>query len=358
MKRTSDLHIAGISPLVSPSRLKEQYPLSETAASTVIESRRTVIDIIRRRDPRMLGIVGPCSIHDEQLALDYARRLRELARTVEDTIYLVMRVYFEKPRTRLGWRGLILDPDLDGSYDIAEGLRRARRILRSITDLGLPAGSEMLDPIVPQYTSDLVTWASIGARTTESQTHREMASGLSMPVGFKNGTDGSVATAINALTSSLHEHRFIGIDQDGNTSILHTTGNPNGHVILRGGRSGPNYHEEDVEDAVRQLREAGLGTSLLVDCSHANSQKDFTRQNKVFRSLIQQRREGQDAIVGFMLESNIHEGRQDIPDDPAKLTYGISVTDPCIGWEETERLLLGAHAELSRTVTSTTNVSR
>lgn len=346
MMRTSDLHIARITPLVSPRELKELHPLSEAAARTVVDSRRTITDIIRRRDPRMLGIVGPCSIHSAEVAYDYARRLAELSPKVEDTMYLVMRVYFEKPRTRLGWRGLILDPELDGTYDIREGLRRAREILVRITEMGVPAGSEMLDPIIPQYTSDLVSWASIGARTTESQTHREMASGLSMPVGFKNGTDGSVESAINALTSSLHEHSFIGIDQDGNTCIFQTTGNPNGHVILRGGRSGPNYHDESVEDAVSRLSAAGLDAAILIDCSHSNSQKDFARQNKVFRSLVRQRREGQDAIVGFMLESNIREGRQEIPDDLADLEYGVSITDPCIGWEETESLLLAAHRDL------------
>jgi 3-deoxy-7-phosphoheptulonate synthase len=242
---------------------------------------------------------------------------------------------------------MILDPHLDGSYDIQEGLRSARSILRQITNMGLPTGSEMLDPIVPQFTSDLISWASIGARTTESQTHREMASGLSMPVGFKNGTDGSIDTAINALASSHNAHSFIGIDQEGRTCVLNTAGNQAGHVILRGGRGGPNYHDEAVEDACRMMMEAGFDPSLLIDCSHSNSRKDPVRQEKVLRSLIRQRREGRDAIVGFMMESNLGFGRQDIPEDRSQLAYGVSVTDPCLDWDRTENALRWAHEQLS-----------
>ena len=347
MAETSDVRIQSVDPLVPPRVLKDEQPISERSEQTVLESRRAIERIITKQDDRLLAVVGPCSIHDPALALDYASRLVALREELQYVLYVVMRVYFEKPRTRLGWRGLILDPHLDGSYDIQEGLRTARTILREITNMGLPAGSEMLDPIVPQFTSDLISWASIGARTTESQTHREMASGLSMPVGFKNGTDGSIDTAINALASSRNSHSFIGIDQEGRTCVLNTAGNQAGHVILRGGRSGPNYHDEAVEDACRLMTEAGYDPSLLIDCSHSNSRKDPTRQEKVLKSLIRQRREGREAIVGFMMESNLGLGRQDIPEDLSKLEYGVSVTDPCLDWDRTENALRWAHEQLS-----------
>ena len=346
MPKTSDLRIVGIDALTPPITLKDEFPASERSSKTVVEARRTIASIISGRDPRLLAIVGPCSIHDHGLAMDYARQLKKLHDELRDRLYIVMRVYFEKPRTRLGWRGLILDPHLDGSYDIQTGLRMARQILSEITDMGLPAGSEMLDPIVPQYTDDLVSWASIGARTTESQTHREMASGLSMPVGFKNGTDGSVENAINALASSRNPHSFIGIDPRGQSCVLTTAGNEHGHVILRGGRGGPNYHDESVEDACNKLIEAGYPPAVMVDCSHANSMKDPLRQAKVLRSVVRQRREGQASIVGFMMESNIGFGRQDIPEDPADLAYGVSVTDPCLDWDHTENALRWAHEQL------------
>ncbi len=346
MQKTSDLRIVGIDALTPPAELKNEVPASERSSKTVVESRRTIASIISGRDPRLLAIVGPCSIHDRGLALDYAQRLKRLHDELRDRLFVVMRVYFEKPRTRLGWRGLILDPHLDGSYDIQTGLRMARRILSEITDMGLPAGSEMLDPIVPQYTDDLVSWASIGARTTESQTHREMASGLSMPVGFKNGTDGSVDTAINALANARNPHSFIGIDPQGQSCVLTTAGNEHGHVILRGGRSGPNYHDESVEDACSKLIESGYPPAVMIDCSHSNSMKKPERQAKVLRSVVRQRKEGQESIVGFMMESNIEAGRQDIPDDPGDLAYGVSVTDPCLDWERTENALRWAHEQL------------
>jgi 3-deoxy-7-phosphoheptulonate synthase len=346
MHRTSDVRIRSLDPLISPRRLKEEYPASEASLETVVRSRSVIESMIARKEARMLAVVGPCSIHDPDAAMDYARRLKRLHDELNDRLYLVMRVYFEKPRTRLGWRGLILDPHLDGSYDIQSGLRAARRLLCEITDMGLPVGSEMLDPIVPQYTSDLVSWASIGARTTESQTHREMASGLSMPVGFKNATDGSIETAVNALSSSRSPHSFIGIDPEGRTSVLNTTGNEHGHVILRGGRGGPNYHDESVEDAARMLADAGYAPAVMVDCSHANSMKDPTRQQKVLRSVIRQRREGQLSLIGFMLESNIGFGRQDIPESSSELAYGVSVTDPCLDWDATEADLRWAHSQL------------
>ncbi len=353
MQRTSDVRIRSLDPLVPPAVLKEEFPASEASIRTVVESREVIESVVSGRDSRLVAVVGPCSIHDPDAALEYARRLKRLHDELRDRIYLVMRVYFEKPRTRLGWRGLILDPHLDGSYDIQSGLRTARRILCEITDMGLPAGSEMLDPIVPQYTSDLISWASIGARTTESQTHREMASGLSMPVGFKNATDGSIDVAVNALSSSRYPHSFIGIDPEGRTCVLNTAGNEYGHIILRGGRAGPNYHDESVEDACRQLADAGYTPAVMVDCSHANSVKDPTRQVKVLRSIVRQRREGQTCLVGFMLESNIGHGRQAIAERIEDLAYGVSITDPCLGWDRTERALRWAYDELGQRASAT-----
>jgi 3-deoxy-7-phosphoheptulonate synthase len=347
VQRTSDLRIVDLQPVVPPRDLKAEFPLTEESAETVLAARRSVEAILAGEDSRMLAIVGPCSIHDPAAARDYAARLASLRKELEDRLFIVMRVYFEKPRTKLGWRGLILDPYLDGTYDIAEGLRRARRILLDITGMGVPAGSEMLDPIVPQYIDDLVGWASIGARTTESQTHREMASGLSMPVGFKNATDGSVDAAVNALASSMNPHRFIGIDQDGRTCILKTAGNTTSHVILRGGREGPNYEPHQVKAAVAKLEDAGIEPRLLVDCSHGNSRKDHTRQPAVLESVVSQRLMGRRSIVGFMIESNIGPGRQQIPADPAELQYGVSITDACLGWHDTERLLRKAHEDLA-----------
>ncbi len=344
----SDLRIASFTPLVAPSQLKAEIPVSPQAIDTVVRARAAIEQILAKRDARMIAVVGPCSIHDPEAAFEYARRLAALSPRVQDELLVVMRVYFEKPRTRLGWRGLILDPAMDGSYNIQEGLRRARRILSEINGIGLPAGSEMLDPIVPQYIDDLVAWASIGARTTESQTHREMASGLSMPVGFKNGTDGSIDTAVNALSSSLSPHSFIGIDDNGRTCVVNTTGNGVGHVILRGGRGGPNYHDEHVEEACDQLQKAGIDPSVMVDCSHGNSRKEPARQRKVLESVVRQRLDGRRELVGFMLESNIAPGRQEIPEVLTELTYGVSITDACIGWEETEELLLWTHDRLAR----------
>ena len=346
--KTSDLRIASLAPLVPPSQLKQEYPVPPEATERVAESRRVIGSILRGEDPRLLAVVGPCSIHDPAAALEYAARLAELRNEVSETMHVVLRVYFEKPRTRLGWRGLILDPALDGSGDIQTGLRTARKLLLDIAELGLPTGSEMLDPIVPQFLDDLVSWASIGARTTESQTHREMASGLSMPVGFKNGTDGSIESAVNAFSSSMHSHSFIGIDQHGVTCVLNTTGNEMGHVILRGGRGGPNYHDEQVEDTVAALEEASLPARVMVDCSHMNSRRDHTRQQKVLRSVVRQRVQGQDAIIGFMLESNLKPGKQPIPERPQQLEYGLSITDACIGWDETAELLRWADRKLRR----------
>lgn len=348
MRKVNDLHIRDIQPLIAPKVLKDKYPLTEGVADRVYEARETIRKIINREDPRLLGIVGPCSIHDIKAALEYAERLKKLADEVKDEIFIVMRVYFEKPRTTIGWRGIIVDPDMDGSYDIGRGLEIARKTLIKIGEIGLPTGSEMLDPYVPQYIDDLVSWAAIGARTTESQTHRNLASGLSMPVGFKNGTSGSLELAINAMQSAIHPASFIGIDQDGNTCVLSTTGNDVCHMILRGGRSGPNYHEEDIEAAEQLMKGAGLKPSLVVDCSHANSGKKSPRQRRVLRSIIDQVVYGEKVIAGFMLESNLFEGRQDIPSNLSELKYGVSVTDECIGWEETEKIVLQARQSLSK----------
>ncbi len=337
---TSDIRIERFDPLAAPRVLKERLPISDASRTTVLEGRATVEKILSGEDSRLIAVVGPCSIHDPESALDYARRLNELKGRISDVFFLIMRVYFEKPRTKLGWRGLILDPRLDGSYDIESGLTQARGLLRNITAMGLPAGSEMLDPIVPQYIDDLVSWASIGARTTESQTHREMASGLSTPVGFKNGTDGSEDSAINAMASSLHPHGFIGIDQDGNTCVIHTKGNKDVFLILRGGRQGPNYHPWDTLRVEEMLRRAKLPQNIVVDCSHGNSERDPEKQPEVLRDVIAQWLEGRTSIRGFMLESNIRGGRQELtPGQIATLTYGVSITDACLGWEETKELL-------------------
>lgn len=348
MRKVNDLHVRAIQPLIPPVELKQRYPLPDDSAELVYESREIIKKIVNREDPRILGIIGPCSIHDTKAALEYAERLAELREKVKDKIYVIMRVYFEKPRTTIGWRGLIVDPQMDGSYEIADGLEIARKTLIDITKLGLPAGSEMLDPYVPQYIDDLVSWSAIGARTTESQTHRNMASGLSMPVGFKNGTSGNLELAVNAMQSAVHPASFIGMDQYGKTAVYSTTGNDACHLILRGGRSGPNYHEEDVENAEQMMRDAQLNPSVVVDCSHANSGKKSPRQRRVMRSIIDQVLRGQKVLSGFMMESNLFEGRQEIPENLSQLKYGVSVTDECIGWDETEKLVLQAYQNLSK----------
>lgn len=347
MKPTTDINIRSTVRLIAPCVLKAETPISESATQTVLSGRDTVCNILSGEDRRLMAVVGPCSIHDEDAAMEYARRLKGLAERVADRIYVVMRVYFEKPRTTIGWKGLINDPFMDGSFNVEEGMRKGRRILMQINELGLPAASEMLDPITPQYTAGLITWASIGARTTESQTHRQMASGLSMPVGFKNGTDGLLQTALDALESARHPHSFLGIDDEGNTCVIHTKGNPWGHLILRGGQSGPNYFPQNIADATARLTKANQSTALLVDCSHANSGKDYRKQPSVLRHVVEQRAQGTDNIVGVMIESNLHEGSQSIPDDLAALRYGVSVTDGCIGWEQTEAALLEAFDELA-----------
>lgn len=346
MRQTNDVNIRGFTPIISPGQLKELFPMSERCNKTVIDSREIIKDIITKKDPRMLAIVGPCSIHDPDAALEYAERLVGLSEKVKDIFYVIMRVYFEKPRTTVGWRGLIIDPNLDGSYDIEKGLKTARKLMLDITGNGLPVGSEMLDPIIPQYISDLISWAAIGARTTESQTHREMTSGLSMPVGFKNGTSGNLQLAFDALKSSKHPHSFLGIDQQGQTCVVHTQGNNAVHIILRGGRSGPNYYEDKVEAAAEMMKKEGLEPSIVIDCSHSNSGKDYRKQERVLRSLVDQRKRGNGAIIGFMVESNLVSGKQSMKNHD-NLLYGCSVTDECVGWEETEGMILSAYKSLA-----------
>jgi 3-deoxy-7-phosphoheptulonate synthase len=331
-----------VSRLVSPREVKEKLPASPEVLAKVAEHRETCRRILRGEDPRLLVIVGPCSIHDPVSAMDYARRLVALSEEVSDRLFLVMRVYFEKPRTTVGWKGLINDPRLDDSGDIAQGIMVARKLLLDIAGLGLPAATEVLDPIMPQYIADLISWAAIGARTTESQTHREMASGLSMPIGFKNGTDGSIQTAIDAMRSARSAHGFLGIDQDGMTSIIKTAGNPDCHLVLRGGRDGTNYHPHQTADAAAKLKAAGVPDAIMVDCSHANSGKDPARQPEVWKNILEQREAGRKDIVGAMIESHLEFGAQNLGDDPSKLRYGVSITDACLDWEATASLLRGA----------------
>jgi len=343
---TSNLRIRSLEPLVPPARLCALLPLDEAATRTVIEGRRAVERILAGEDPRVMAVVGPCSIHDLDAARDYARRLQALARRVEDRLLVIMRVYFEKPRTTVGWKGLINDPHLDDTFDVSTGLRLARGLLIEIGGLGLSVATEFLEPITPQYIADTIVLGAIGARTTESPTHRQMASGLSMPVGFKNSTDGSLQAAIDAMQSARTPHCFLGIDNDGGTCVVSTAGNPWGVLMLRGGRSGSNYSPEVMHEARQRLEAAGLPVRVVVDCSHANSGKDHRRQSIVWRDVLDQRVAGDRAIVGMMLESNINAGSQPAHRDRSKLAYGVSITDGCIGWEETEALLLEAHARL------------
>lgn len=341
----NNINVVAQDLLITPRELKTEIPLSAAGERTVLEGRRSVRRILDRRDPRLLVVIGPCSVHDVEAARDYAHRLLALAEEVGDTLFIVMRVYFEKPRTTVGWKGLINDPYLDDSFHIEDGLHIARQLLVDLAEMGLPAGTEALDPIVPQYLSDLITWTAIGARTTESQTHREMASGLSTPVGFKNGTDGSLTVAINALHSVSSPHSFLGINPDGQSAIIRTSGNSYGHVVLRGGQQ-PNYDSVSVALCERALREARLPENLVIDCSHANSSKDPALQALVAENVANQILEGNRSILGLMLESNIGWGTQKISADRSKMAYGISVTDACIDWPATERLLRDLRSKL------------
>lgn len=334
-----DVRVCGVTRLITPAQIKEQLPASDAAKETVVRGREAARRILRGEDPRLLVVVGPCSIHDPVAAIDYAARLAELRRELSDKLEIMMRVYFEKPRTTVGWKGLINDPHLDDSCDLAHGIALARRVLLDILAHDIPAATEFLDPVLPQYTADLISWSAIGARTTESQTHRELASGLSMPVGFKNGTDGSVQTAIDAMSSSRAPHSFLGIDQDGATSIIKTLGNPHSHLVLRGGRTGANYSSEHVKAASEKLQKAALPNAIMVDCSHANSGKDPARQPIVWRDILEQRRNGCAELVGAMIESNIGFGSQSIGNGLDSLKYGVSITDGCLDWESTAAML-------------------
>ena len=333
MNKTDDIRINGIDELLPPIAHLYELPLDDKAAELVESTRNQIADLIHGRDKRLLAVIGPCSIHDPKAAMEYARRLLPLRQKYEKELLIVMRVYFEKPRTTVGWKGLINDPYLDGTFDINFGLRQARRLLLDLNNLGIPASTEFLDMITPQYYADLISWGAIGARTTESQVHRELASGLSCPVGFKNGTDGNLKIAIDAIGAASHPHHFLSVTKAGHSAIVHTAGNPDCHVILRGGKE-PNYSAEHVRDAVAQLIKAGVSPRLMVDCSHANSRKDYTRQMEVAQDVAAQIRNGEQNIMGVMVESHLVEGRQDKPE-----TYGQSITDACIGWDTTEEML-------------------
>jgi 3-deoxy-7-phosphoheptulonate synthase len=352
MRQTSNLHVVSSKPLLSPDDLKSKLPITEKAAELVYTSREEIRNVLRGRDPRLLVIVGPCSIHDPQGALDYARQLVTLRDKVQRELLIVMRVYFEKPRTTVGWKGLINDPHLNGSHDIATGIAVGRKLFLDVTELGLPTGTEMLDPIMPQYMADLVSWTAIGARTTESQTHREMASGLSMPVGYKNGTDGGLTVAINAMIAASRPHSFLGIDGSGRVSVVQTSGNPDGHIVLRGGNAGPNYGPEHVASAATALQKASVFPRMLIDCSHDNSGKSYLKQPDVLEEVGRQVGAGSNHVLGVMIESNIVAGRQELKPGMvrADLVYGQSITDACVDFDTTEHMLLKlAAAVRSRT---------
>ncbi len=344
--RVDDLSVESIVPLITPKELKQKRPISEEAIASVQEGRQTIRNILDHKDHRLFLVIGPCSIHDVEAAKEYAVRLKELSEKVSDTLYLVMRVYFEKPRTTVGWKGLINDPYMNDTFKIEEGLEIGRNLLLELSEMGLPLSTEALDPISPQYIQDLISWSAIGARTTESQTHREMASGLSSAVGFKNGTDGGLTVVTNALMSVANPHRFLGINADGQVSIVSTRGNQYGHLVLRGGGGKPNYDSVSVSLAEQALEKSNLPKNIMIDCSHENSNKDPSLQPLVMDNVSSQILEGNQSIVGLMIESNLKHGRQNIPANLDDLEYGLSVTDGCIGWEETEEAILKMHEKL------------
>ena len=343
---TSNVRVTNLQPLPSPRSFIDSQPITPEIAKVVTDARAAIENIEQGKDDRLVMLVGPCSIHDEKSGLEYSKKLAVLAEEVKDKILVVMRVYFEKPRTTVGWKGLINDPNLDGTFDMQAGLKRARAFLLEVLGLGLAAGTEFLDPFTPQYLADLISWGAIGARTTESQTHRQMASGLSMPIGYKNGTGGSLQIAVDAMMAARSPHAFLGIDLDGRASVVNTAGNKAQHLILRGGASGPNYDQETVAKASSLLSGAGLKPNVVIDCSHANSNKDHNRQPIVFRDAIRQRTAGNAGVIGLMLESHLNEGNQSLG-NPADLKYGVSITDACINWATTEELIREAHATLS-----------
>jgi 3-deoxy-7-phosphoheptulonate synthase len=337
--RIKNLNVASISPLAPPSEYLAEIPISKEVEELVFKSRRNVADIVAGRDDRLVVITGPCSIHDEVAGREYAERLANLADEVHENVMVMMRVYFEKPRTTVGWKGLINDPYLNDTCNMAEGLSRARRFLMDVCEIGLPCATEFLDPFTPQYISDLVSWGAIGARTAESQTHRQLASGLSMPIGFKNGTGGSIQLAVDGMIAAQAQHAFLGIDDAGAAAVVQTTGNEDCHIVLRGGSDGPNYSAEHVAAAQKTLTDSGRLPNLVIDCSHANCYKDHTKQPPAFRDVVQQRADGNRGIVGLMLESHLNAGNQSLNGDASTLKYGVSITDPCIDWATTEELL-------------------
>jgi 3-deoxy-7-phosphoheptulonate synthase len=341
MRKTSDLHVVETRPLLSPQTIKSDFPITQNAADLVGATRDRIRSILNGEDSRLLVVVGPCSIHDVDAALDYGQKLHQLRSELADRLEIVMRVYFEKPRTNVGWKGLINDPLLNESFDINLGLRLARKLLLDLAEFGLPAATELLDPIIPQYLADLISWTAIGARTTESQTHREMASGLSMPVGFKNGTDGHLDSAINAMLATRQQHRFLGINLEGLASIVTTTGNPDTHLVLRGGKRGPNYDAVHVHKAAEELKHQGCNPRLMVDCSHGNAQKDYNRQTLVCHELADQIRIGSPYLMGVMIESHLVAGKQALASDLSGLLYGQSVTDGCVDFATTAKMLRG-----------------
>ena len=339
MDITSDLHVIETRPLLSPAFVKSELPIAEEVAQLVAQTRDRIRNILEGKNRRILVVVGPCSIHDIAAAKEYGSRLAKLRSQFQDSLEIVMRVYFEKPRTTVGWKGLINDPHLDNSYDINTGVRLARKLLLDLAEIGLPAATELLDPITPQYIADLICWTAIGARTTESQIHRQMASGLSMPVGYKNGTDGSFKAAIDAMLTAKISHHFLGINQDGLASIVRTTGNPDGHLVLRGGAAKPNYEAVDIEAAAKALKQKAMNPRLMIDCSHGNSRKDYLKQVDVLHSINQQIEAGSQQIIGVMIESHLMAGNQKIAKDKATLMYGQSITDACVDWETTKTML-------------------
>ncbi len=346
--RTSDTHVSGTDILITPRKVKALLPARRAVCQNVLSGRQAIQDILDRKEDRLFVVLGPCSIHDPKAAIEYATRLKKLSALVRSTLLLVMRVYFEKPRTTIGWKGLINDPRMDDTFDIEAGILKARRLLLKFNEMGLPCATEALDPILPQYLADLIAWSAIGARTTESQTHRELASGLSMPVGLKNATDGGTQIAINGIKSARAKHHFLGMNQDGRTAVIRTTGNPYAHIVLRGGTK-PNFDAASIRACETALEKEGLPVNIVVDCSHGNSNKDYRLQPKAFLDVVGQAARGNRSVVGLMLESNLNEGNQPITKDLTRLKYGVSVTDACINWETTEELILEAHKILTKT---------
>lgn len=342
-----NVNVKSVEVLKTPEQCKKDFPLTNEISTRINQYRQDIRNILLKKDHRFLIIIGPCSIHDEKSALEYARKLKKLSEEMSDGLYLVMRVYFEKPRTTVGWKGFINDPDLDGSFKIEEGIQRARKLLVEISEIGLPLGTEALDPISPQYIQELISWSAIGARTTESQTHREMSSGLSTAIGFKNGTNGDIEVAINAMKSAANPHCFLGINQQGQVSVVTTKGNAFGHVVLRGGDGRPNYDSVNVSICENLLQKASLDANIMIDCSHANSSKDHGLQPLVLKNVAQQIHEGNKSIIGVMIESNLFDGAQKLENGKDKLKYGVSITDACIGWETTEKVLRDFHQSVS-----------